>query len=506
MKIAIIPAAGSATRFKELGKQYAKTVLPYKGIPIIVHIVRQLQEAIQPDLIRVVYSNEEHKKQIQESLSLYNLSVEFVAVGKGRQGPARSILSGIPATVTNRDSIYVHLSDFVASQPEVLKMPEDRIAVFHVDDPSRWCMAETQERMVISKFIDKPKTEVNTNLAVAGLYSFSDAKLFRDCGMAVSNDKQGEFNISEIMEEYMKVIPLRTFPLSQSSLIDFGTIEEYIQNRGISKARNFNIVTDLGHSVEKSSSENPEKVIAEATWMTIAPYSMERYSPRVYEIDHQQGKMRMEKVKSTNLRDLYLYLDRSEQTWTEVFTSVQGFMVSCRDIRTRGNSFWEMIIAKTIDRASKNTDAQSFITKLSSAIRKSRFYNEKTYYHGDLHFANMFYCFTYKDLKLIDPRGEFQGHWFYDLAKLNHSVNGKYDWIDSQLYSDTGIYDRGTEGVKAAFKKLVDSFQLMEEELVLLDMLTASLFLSMIPLHSHSRKNQELYLEQFWRLSGETEK
>lgn len=129
MKIAIIPAAGSATRFKELGKQYAKTVLPYKGIPIIVHIVRQLQEAIQPDLIRVVYSNEEHKKQIHESLSLYNISVEFVAVGEGRPGPARSILSGIPATVTGEDILYVHLSDFVAQYPEVLKIQDDRIAV-----------------------------------------------------------------------------------------------------------------------------------------------------------------------------------------------------------------------------------------------------------------------------------------------------------------------------------------------------------------------------------------
>lgn len=156
-----------------------------------------------------------------------------------------------------------------------------------------------------------------------------------------------------------------------------------------------------------------------------------------------------------------------------------------------------MIIAKTKERAPEEVE---FTRELTKAIEQSRFFGEQTYYHGDLHFANMFYCFTYKDLKLVDPRGEFHGHWFYDLAKLNHSVNGKYDWIDSELYSENKIYDSGTEGVKKAFAKLLDDLGLTPADHKLLNILTASLFLSMIPLHYHSKKNQELYMAEFRRL------
>lgn len=497
MKIAIIPAAGSATRFKELGKQYAKTVLPYKGKPIIVHIVEQIKREVKPDLIRVVYSKIEHKEQIAEALALYNLDVEFVMCDGGRQGPAKSILSGIPLDVTNNDSIFVHLSDFVATNSSVLNMMDDSIAVFPVSDPSRWCMVTADEDNEIINFIDKPKGHVETNLAVAGLYSFSDASCVLYSGSIAESKGTGEFQISELMSEYMLPYPLSVNPIGPTDLIDFGTVEEYIQNRGIAKARSFNVVTDLGHSVEKYSLTNPEKILAEATWLNNPPYGMEKYVPNVYSINNIRANFRMEKIKSTNLRDLYLYLDRSENTWNEVFGEVFNFITSCKKIKRDGWAFWRMIIAKTKERAPEEVE---FNLELTKAIEESRFFGEQTYYHGDLHFANMFYCFTYKDLKLVDPRGEFHGHWFYDLAKLNHSVNGKYDWIDSELYSENKIYDSGTEGVKKAFSKLLDDLGLTPEDHKLLDMLTASLFLSMIPLHYHSRKNQELYMEEFRRL------
>ena len=499
MKIAIIPAAGSATRFKELGKQYAKTVLPYKGKPIIVHIVTQINREVKPDLIRIVYSKIEHKEQIAEALALYNLNVEFVMCDVGRQGPAKSIISGIPHDVTNNDSIFVHLSDFVAGSSSVLNMMDDSIAVFPVSDPSRWCMVNADEDHEIINFIDKPTEDVETNLAVAGLYSFSDASCLLYSGTMAEDKGTGEFQISELMSEYMLPYPLSVNPIGPTDLIDFGTIEEYIQNRGIAKARSFNVVTDLGHSVEKYSITQPDKILAEATWLNNPPYGMEKYVPNVYSINNIKANFRMEKIKSTNLRDLYLYLDRTEDTWNEVFNEVFTFIDSCKKIKRDGWAFWRMIIAKTKDRAPEEVE---FNREFAKAIEESRFFGEQTYYHGDLHFANMFYCFTYKDLKLVDPRGEFHGHWFYDLAKLNHSVNGKYDWIDSQLYSDNKIYDSGTEGVKKAFSKLLDDLRLTPTDHKLLNILTASLFLSMIPLHYHSLKNQELYMAEFRRLNN----
>lgn len=501
MKYCIIPAAGGSTRMRELGKQYAKTVLPYQGKPIIVHIVENVNRVICPDEIVVVYGTEEHKQQIEDALAMFNLSVTFKPCQGGRQGPAKSILSGIPEGVRSNDELFIHLSDFVASD-EYLNLHKDTIATFSVDDHRRWCMVipRADSSDMISGFVDKPAQNVENGLAVAGLYNFSNASRLRNIGELLENKSTSEYQISELMEEYNNGTSLFIKKNIKGTIVDFGTIEEFNKNRGIAKARSFNYIVDNGNYVAKISHENPEKVIAEGNWMRNLPKPLWGYAPTVYAIDHANDTILMEKVKSNNLRDVYLFIDRTEQTWDEIFGCVYDFNTSCNEISKQSNHFWEMIIRKTMDRMPGGKRFDNFINDFTLAIRKWSRYNTTTFYHGDMHFANMFYCFNYKELKLIDPRGEYYGHWFYDIAKLNHSVNGRYDWIDSQLYSGDVIYNKGTEGVERSFERLIDRLGLTAEDRHVLNLLTASLFLSMIPLHKHSAENQRMYLEEFWRL------
>ncbi len=49
--------------------------------------------------------------------------------------------------------------------------------------------------------------------------------------------------------------------------------------------------------------------------------------------------------------------------------------------------------------------------------------------HGDLHFENILIDPINGNFKLIDPRGYSSCDIFYDLGKLSHSTNGKYDFI-----------------------------------------------------------------------------
>ena len=54
--------------------------------------------------------------------------------------------------------------------------------------------------------------------------------------------------------------------------------------------------------------------------------------------------------------------------------------------------------------------------------------------HGDLCFANIMVDSNFSFIKVIDPRGKFgtydiYGDFRYELAKLFHSVDGKYDFI-----------------------------------------------------------------------------
>lgn len=60
--------------------------------------------------------------------------------------------------------------------------------------------------------------------------------------------------------------------------------------------------------------------------------------------------------------------------------------------------------------------------------------------HGDLCFANIMVDNTFSFIKVIDPRGKFgdfdiYGDYRYELAKLFHSVDGKYDFIIKDLFT-----------------------------------------------------------------------
>lgn len=61
--------------------------------------------------------------------------------------------------------------------------------------------------------------------------------------------------------------------------------------------------------------------------------------------------------------------------------------------------------------------------------------NELVDIHGDLHFQNILFVEETNHFILADPRGEINGSdVFYDLGKLLHSVNGKYDLIHTNQF------------------------------------------------------------------------
>ena len=101
---------------------------------------------------------------------------------------------------------------------------------------------------------------------------------------------------------------------------------------------------------------------------------------------------------------------------------------------------------------------------------------------------------------MLDPRGELYGSRYYDIAKLRHSVLYGYDWIDSELYALSGqglkVFDDGTDHLKELYRKM-ESERFSVEEIRYLELLTASLFLTMIPLHDHNVRNQRIYYNIF---------
>jgi len=509
----VIPAAGAGSRFNELGKQYPKCCLPYQEKPIIRHIVERTMHLGKE--VRIVTSNLEQEEAIKYALELngkLDKEIKFFQVDLDRvQGPATSLYAGLEGIKT----AVVFLSDAIPTVPETIPCDKNYVYTSIVPDWARWCMVGKLNDKQI-QFYDKPKERPPTNTAACGVYVINDVLAYNNSFKR--SHIYGETQFSNIFETMQEKFGCEFgSPLWEGELLDFGTLPEYISNRSIRKERAFNQITiqDLGNNTKivTKKSTDTSKLLAEACFIQNLPPKYAVYYPRVYSIDAEKSKYTMDYVYAPSLRDVALFTDKSYDTWVEIFDAINTFVSLCKNsVSSENSSFWSANYLKNHERLaqvqrllpemnSKYSRDSMFIENLREDLI-ARFGSARTMYHGDLHFANMFYDFNKKQLKLVDPRGEFSGHWFYDMAKLMHSVVGKYDYIDSQLYSITSdgkafYYDKGHEQIEQAFKDVFG------DESELLRRLTASLFLSMIPLHKDNPTNMLLFYREYERLSTE---
>ena len=113
--------------------------------------------------------------------------------------------------------------------------------------------------------------------------------------------------------------------------------------------------------------------------------------------------------------------------------------------------------------------------------------------HGDLCFSNMLFNKETSLLKLIDPKGAVieEQLWtdpYYDVAKLSHSICGRYDFFNNGLFS-ISINKNLQFDLEISFdnKEHISIFKAFCKnngfDYTLVRLYEASLFLSMLPLH-----------------------
>jgi hypothetical protein len=142
------------------------------------------------------------------------------------------------------------------------------------------------------------------------------------------------------------------------------------------------------------------------------------------------------------------------------------------------------------------------IEKSADLLRKIAEKARWTPIHGDLCFSNILCEPDSVLVKLLDPRGSFGkqgvlGDVRYDIAKLTHSVVGRYDFIVNDLF-EVRVDSPGELVLEMPFRAdirpIVDEFEtifladkVLRDEVLLI---TAWLFLSMLPLHSENPRRQ----------------
>lgn len=324
--------------------------------------------------------------------------------------------------------------------------------------------------------------------------------------------------------------------------LDFGHLQTFFQSRlAVTTARAFNTVRIDGLSAKKSS-DDQAKIWAEAHWLQEGPPAVQVYCGRFLGFGDVDGRAFYETEYEylPVLSELFVHGAVGRAPWLRILASCEDFLRTCSGVSGGGSG----------DAALKTLAADKTLARLERFARETGFPIDAplrfegracpsltgiaerlvpafdlgsgardSVMHGDFCFSNILYDSRVRRIKAIDPRGlvgdkpTIYGDLRYDLAKLAHSVVGRYDQIiagrcraeaDGADYSiafepiacqpwlQAGLADMRVAGVAG----LAPSVQAV----------TVSLFLSMIPLHADKPERQKAFVANALRLFLELER
>ena len=139
----------------------------------------------------------------------------------------------------------------------------------------RWCLVRSKDDFV-TEIVDKPTTDPKTSSALNGIYYFHDGEAVFDLAkssIAGSEAHCGrDAEISGFLAPYCQKYSVH---LNYNILLrDFGTLEEYLNNRDVTPHRTFNSISmPTPNTVKKSTivRDQAPKIIREALWFECIP-------------------------------------------------------------------------------------------------------------------------------------------------------------------------------------------------------------------------------------------
>lgn len=366
-----------------------------------------------------------------------------------------------------------------------------------------------------------------------GVFKLSHLEYFRKClesAFEEPNSKISTFYCA--LMSYSKKYPFKV--IKTDKWFDIGHADKYFSSQLEVKAREFNHISiDKDRGILTKTSDNVDKFIGEIKWYLKLPSDIEYVRPRIfsYSTSYTHPSVSMEYYAYHTVHELFLYGDLTKSQWSDVFRRIKFIYQDFKRYTVRDHdkirpALKSMYLTKTIDRLNKLKDDERFSNFFVSPIKvngkKYRSLNEiedilkqvvpKELYdvdqfniiHGDLCFANIMIDNNYNFVKVIDPRGKFgdfdiYGDPRYELAKLFHSVDGKYDFIIKDLFDIN--YDLNQAAIDYHINDRVRDYDLYKlftdvfndeigNDLPKIELIEALLFLSMIPLHGENIKHQ----------------
>ena len=401
-----------------------------------------------------------------------------------------------------------------------IEVDDDTVSVTATSEAYDW------GRLTPSDLSDD-RSSVENSRVLTGWFSFASAPDFL-------KSLTREAGFTDALADYHRDHPLKQ--VDRAGWLDFGHLQTFYKARAkVSTARAFNALSISDHSVLKSGGK-PGKLDAEAAWFENVPPALRLYFPAF--LGRQANGYRLAYEVSPTLHELYVFGNLGAPTWRQILAGCFDFMGVCAALPELSpfsgsdrDPLIELVTAKTAgrlaewsaDRAISLHQEWSFggqrlpsLARIAEMTAKIASQSEAIpgVMHGDLCFPNMFYNFRQGLIKVIDPRGGVVdgeplvgGDLRYDLAKLNHSLQG-YDLILAGRYalSGRGSYDLNIDVAPPArhwsLSELAAEFDLAGQTVTdaAITAMTIHMFLSMLPLHADRPDRQDAFLANALRL------
>lgn len=408
---------------------------------------------------------------------------------------------------------------------------DDVVSVASGSDGYRWGYVREHEARFVHAAAPNGSEGEPTGLRLTGYYAFSDSGRFAEALAMAGGDFFSGLNLYGAQAPGLRL-------LREGAWLDFGHVQTFFQSRrSVSTARAFNQLQISETNVRKRSAAQGEKLRAEAAWLRDAPAELRPYTARLLEEgEDESGFFYDTEYRSTpTLAELFVFGRLSAGSWRRIFGACRTFLdrtVSCALLDAPADPLQLLVSAKSRARVeayalTTGLDLNASLTlngrttpSLNACLDRIETIlaadaSHPSVMHGDFCFSNILYDFRTDRIQVIDPRGlladgkpSLHGDVRYDAAKFMHSARGRYDLIVAGRCNAGRV---GPNGFTLIFPKDAVRPELEDAALELtmggvrldsaaVGAITASLFLSMPPLHADRPDRQIAFIANGLRL------
>lgn len=520
-KVALILCGGDIN-FSDLPivANRSNALIPVNGRPVIGWIFEDLLKKGFSEVVLVLrFDNARLFNYITWAFG-QRIHVQFAFIQPGGT-ILHSLMSGLE-TVKPEKAVHIVLGDTLIQDT----LPDQSDFVFSgpFENPEDWCLVQTNEKGLAVGYYDKQVVAEEGLQALAGVYSLSDIVLLKR--VVMERIQAGSKEISSVLIAYGKDIPI--YVEAAERWYDFGHIYYFnLARQKLLQSRYFNSLTidPLRGTITKTS-EKSEKLTDELNWYKALPEKLKMFCPRL-EAGEGGGQVTItqEYYGYPNLAELYVFGDLALTVWKNALQRLMDIQSLFRKEtgNVKADDVLEMYQVKTVHRLEELSLQAGWKARLQQdtliingkayknyhqlkkpieiALKKLRESISGSIIHGDYCFSNILYDLNSQVVRLIDPRGSFGnqklfGDPRYDIAKLRHSIAGRYDFIIADLFkveekSNEYVFEVVEPEVYSPlvtfFDQLIEKYGYTSDEIRVIEGL---LFISMVPLHRDSPYRQ----------------